>query len=278
MAMGLLGSGLACASAPLVGLDQLPRADRQMFQRCREPLAGELCRGHDGEGRARCLDAQSAVFAGRRTTKMRRSWLALNGCPHALIDAADEAPIEAVVSAPASIPATPPPIQASVLLGVASPCRRSADCASDLCVRGSCVTVASFDPEDSCAAARPSTRSPNGERSAARAVIPVPPAGPRVSSAGAAVQLRETIVGHEAEMKMCVERQLKLLPTLRAEGTLVLEVDGSGRVVRAGLTGAQLAGTALEDCLRAVASRWRFPRTASAYAVEAPLTVSGVMP
>jgi hypothetical protein len=83
-------------------------------------------------------------------------------------------------------------------------------------------------------------------------------------------------MGHEPEMKTCVERQLKLVPTLRAEGTLIIEVDGTGRVTGAGLRGAALQGTALEGCLRAVAARWRFPRTTSAYAIEAPLKVSGV--
>jgi hypothetical protein len=65
------------------------------------------------------------------------------------------------------------------------------------------------------------------------------------------------------------------LPTLRAEGKLVLEVDPGGRVVRAGLRGEQLEGTPLEACITAVATRWRLPRTARGYAVEAPLRVSG---
>jgi hypothetical protein len=38
----------------------------------------------------------------------------------------------------------------------------------------------------------------------------------------------------------------------------------------------QLQGTPLEGCLRSLASRWIFPRTARAYAVEAPLKVSGI--
>jgi hypothetical protein len=101
-------------------------------------------------------------------------------------------------------------------------------------------------------------------------------AGPRLTSRRAPDQLREAIVGHEAEMKKCVERQLKLVPDLRAEGTLVLEVDAGGKVTQAALGGERLQGTPLEGCVRAIAARWVFPRTARAYAVEAPLSVSGV--
>ncbi len=89
-------------------------------------------------------------------------------------------------------------------------------------------------------------------------------------------QLREAIVRHEAAMKKCVDRQLKLVPSLRSEGTLFIEVDASGYVTQAGVRGDQLQGTALEGCLRALAVHWRFPRTTRAYAVEAPLKVSGV--
>jgi hypothetical protein len=77
-------------------------------------------------------------------------------------------------------------------------------------------------------------------------------------------------------MKRCVERQLKLVPELRAEGTLVLEVSASGRVTQAALRRERLEGTPLEVCMRTIAARWVFPRTARAYAVEAPLKVSGV--
>jgi hypothetical protein len=103
------------------------------------------------------------------------------------------------------------------------------------------------------------------------------PPGPRMSNGNSAAdQLRGAIVQHEAEMKRCVERQLKLVPDLRAEGTLVLEINASGRVTQAALRGERLQGTPLENCMRAIAARWVFPRTARAYAVEAPLKVSGV--
>ena len=64
-------------------------------------------------------------------------------------------------------------------------------------------------------------------------------------------------------------------PDLRAEGTLVIEVDASGAVPRAELQGADLAGTPLEICLRTVASRWRFPSNGRAYRIDAPVKVSG---
>jgi hypothetical protein len=108
---------------------------------------------------------------------------------------------------------------------------------------------------------------------AAAAAATNAPAGKPLAAADQ--RLRETIVAHQPEMMRCVDRQLKLLPSLRAEGTLVLEVDGTGRVVQAGLRGDQLAGSTLEDCLRTLAMRWRFPGDRRGYAVEAPLRVSG---
>ena len=89
-------------------------------------------------------------------------------------------------------------------------------------------------------------------------------------------QLRDIIAGHGGDLRGCVERQLKLDPSLRADGLLVLEVEASGRVFNAEVKGASLAGTPLESCLRTVAMRWGFPRHAGPYAVEAPLKVSGV--
>jgi argininosuccinate lyase len=62
-------------------------------------------------------------------------------------------------------------------------------------------------------------------------------------------RLRDILLAHRPEMKVCVDRQLKLLPNLRAEGTLVIEVDASGAVPRSELLGTDLAGTPLEDCL-----------------------------
>jgi hypothetical protein len=43
-----------------------------------------------------------------------------------------------------------------------------------------------------------------------------------------------------------------------------------------GLRGRELEGTTLADCLRTLALGWRFPRTARAYAIEAPVKILGV--
>ena len=333
LAMGLLG----CVSA---GRDfqQLPAAEQSLFLRCREPVGAQACGGQDPDARAGCLETQAAIFAERRNLKMRRSWLALNGCPASLMDAVASAPPASVPVAPPlpSLPSLPPPSSLPSppplppsLLAAAAPCRRSAECESDLCVRGACVTLASLTAAQACRAPEPSppvapvaalsvpaaeaarpdalsagdpapatataevvvATTLDGTSAAAVPFVKVAPAAvpahppraaagsppsPRVSSLGVAHQLRDAIVIHEGDMKTCVERQLKLFPALRAEGTLVLEVDGSGQVIQAGLRGEQLQGTALEGCLRAMAARWRFPRTAQNYAVEAPLKVAGV--
>jgi hypothetical protein len=88
-------------------------------------------------------------------------------------------------------------------------------------------------------------------------------------------QLRDAIIAHEPDMRRCVDRHLKLFPMLRASGTLVIEVDGEGRVPDAQVHGNQLVGTALEVCLHDTALHWRFPRTGQPYAVEAPIRVTG---
>jgi hypothetical protein len=123
----------------------------------------------------------------------------------------------------------------------------------------------------------------------AKASLPPPaPAAPRAPpapSAGAFParergelrerRLRDIIIAHGREMKTCVERQLKLMPDLRADGMLVIEVDANGMVPHTELLGADLAGTPLETCLRTVASRWRFPSSGRAYRIDAPVKVSG---
>jgi len=76
-------------------------------------------------------------------------------------------------------------------------------------------------------------------------------------------------------MKSCVDRQLKLVPDLKAEGTLVIDVEKDGTVPSAQLLGADLAGTPLETCLRAAAMHWRFPASAQAYTISAPVKVLG---
>jgi hypothetical protein len=119
---------VGCASAG--GFDQLPAEEQAMFRRCRQPLGAHLCRG----GSAECLESQAETFAARRSSRMRRNWLALNECPAAVIDGA-EVPAE---GAPA--PAAP-----VVLLPAGTACRKSAECESDLCVRGACLALASVN-------------------------------------------------------------------------------------------------------------------------------------
>jgi hypothetical protein len=88
-------------------------------------------------------------------------------------------------------------------------------------------------------------------------------------------KLHDIISSHRPEMKSCVDRQLKLAPDLQAEGTLVIDVEKDGSVPSAALLGSDLAGTPLEACLRTAASRWRFPASAHAYRISAPVKVWG---
>jgi hypothetical protein len=274
---GLLALGCVSAGG---GFEQLPADEQAMFRRCSQPLRTHLCR----DGGERCLAAQEATFAVRRSPRMRRNWLTQNECPLSVMDGTDQ---------PAASQAT--------LLAAGATCHRSADCASDLCLGAVCVAAAGLEPGRPCAAppvvataaptappapqptsepeaaAPEETKAPEAPRPAPVAdVLEKAPPAPPLALGRAPDPLRETIVGHEAEMKRCVERQLKLVPDLRAEGTLLLEVDATGKVTRAALHGEQLQGTALEGCVRAVAARWVFPRKSRAYAVEAPLRVSGV--
>jgi hypothetical protein len=116
---------------------------------------------------------------------------------------------------------------------------------------------------------------------------PAPPASPPPAAPSAGTfserergelrerRLRDIIIAHGKEMRSCVDRQLKLVPDLRADGTLVIEVDANGAVPHTELLGTDLAGTPLEACLRTVASRWRFPSNGRAYRIDAPVKVSG---
>ena len=284
---------LGCATG---GFEQLPAEEQALFRRCQQPLTEHLCRANGTE----CLAAQAETFAARRSSRIRRNWLVLNGCPASVMDAPEAPAAEAAVAAaptaapakeePAPAPAKvevpppPPPIEVPALQAIGGSCRRSADCESDLCVRGACVTLSALEAGKTCAA--PVTE-PAAEVAAAPAPVPelaraaptpeVPLSKVRLGAdAAAPQQLRETIVEHEADMKRCVERQLKLVPDLRAQGTLVLEVSAAGRVTQAALRGERLQGTALEGCVRALATRWVFPNKSRAYVVEAPLSVSGV--
>jgi hypothetical protein len=241
------GLGLAgCASAG-GGFDQLSAAEQAQFARCRQPVAEYVCAKKHDDALAACVQVQEASFGGRRTDKMRRSWLVQNGCPASVVDA----PL--VVSAPPAEPSPPPKSEPALpkeggksqeqvlteqpdappiasadqesLLPAAAACARSAECESDLCVYGQCVELASL-----VGASAP--RLVSGER--------------------ADQQLRQSIVRQQADMQHCVERQLK-------------DVDVEGRVTAASLQEADLTETSLESCLREQASPWRFPRTARGY-------------
>jgi hypothetical protein len=296
-ALALAFGLVACASGS--SFKSLDSAEQEQFHRCSPAIAEQLCR--DPESRAECLRAKAAVFA-RRAPGARREWLEARGCPASSIDgasvaakeeppapAAEEAPAPVAEEAPPPLETPPAPVvvaaapEAGTGLGLA--CKRSAECESDLCVRGTCVALGWLETGRPCregeplvAKATPAPAPPAEAPASARRVLrDRGEPGPRAPAGGPGEQqLREAIVTHEADMKRCVERQLKLVPTLKAEGTLVIEVDPRGHVASADLKGQQLEGTALEGCLRTLASRWRFPRTAQAYAIEAPLKVSGV--
>src|SRR5436190_5047445 len=135
-----LALALGCASVP-GGLEELSAEDQALFQRCREPLSTQACPGEAGDELAACLRGKGAAFAARPSTKRRRAWLELNGCPAALLDAplapaapapaivADKAlPPPAIVAEKAPPPAAPAPPPAPALLAAAAVCRRSAEC------------------------------------------------------------------------------------------------------------------------------------------------------
>jgi hypothetical protein len=355
-----------CASAG--SFASLPRDQRDEFDRCASFIATRLCHGGDPETAPGCLRIKGSVFARRRTGEKRRQWLETNGCPAATIAGAPPAPTVSTAAQeiegtppeesapPPSASASPPTVESvapaqpapaavasatpsateteaaetSSLQPAGATCQRSADCASDLCAHGNCVTLAVLARDEGCAAAPRSptalaspprtksnlalvsprrsettrapavepavagahaglrqararvTATPRGPRqgapsSVAAAPLPPDPPSPRLpADRPAEEQLREAIVSHSADMKRCVERQLKRDPALRAEGTLILDVDQRGRVASSALKGTALEGTDLEGCLHALAARWRFPSAAHSYAIEAPIAVSGV--
>jgi hypothetical protein len=293
-----------CASTG-AGFDRLPASEQALFRRCSEPVSAQICSG-SGQDRADCLAAKAEAFAGRQSDRMRRLWLASNGCPASVIEAPQSEPavasegaagVEEVAGAvPAAQEAVAVP--AAQDLAVAPPAAQdlavAPPAAQDLAVASPALTStapppapvqAAVAPEPLPAAVvetsravvtEPATPSPTASPASGPAPAERPAAAPsRLSARTADRQLREAIVAHQPQMKKCVDRQLKLVPTLRAEGTLVLDVGDDGRVTNAGLKGSALQGTTLEVCLRTVALGWRFPRTSRAYAVEAPLKVWG---
>jgi hypothetical protein len=194
-------------------------------------------------------------------------------------------PEPAVAAAPVSLPAAPTPLPTAA---------RTVDDSPPAALRA----IAAAPPPLNAAPAPPPEPEPTPPLMAASARPPEPvaakvarpPAPPAASpppapSAGSFSErerdelrerrLRDIIIAHGKEMKSCVDRQLKLVPDLRADGTLIIEVDANGAVPHAELLGTDLAGTPLESCLRTVASRWRFPSNGRAYRIDAPVKVSG---
>ena len=239
----LLVLAVAVGCAPVGTLDMLVASEQELFTRCSSMVGGE---------------PKAAVYARLPSPKARRRWLAANGCPAETVNAPAATPAPAVAPvvavAVATTPAPAPPPAAAPPPVPAPP-------------------PAPPPPAPVTLVASPRSKPP-----APPASLDDPPPAFSDKDRGDArreQRLRDIIVAHGAEMKVCVDRQLKLLPTLRAEGKLVIEVDASGAVPRAELQGTDLAGTQLETCLRALASRWRFPSDGRAYVIDAPLRVWG---
>lgn len=263
-------TGAGCAPAPAFG--PLATADRDLFDRCAPAIAAAVC--EPGVAGARCLESRQAAYGRLHSARMRRSWLIATGCPEATVDAplrSTPAMVAAVAPPSASPPAHPnvrepprPPVSAEPPAG-AEPTRvpdppppevaRGADSTPPIDITEVPDPESGGPPRPETAAVSPFSNSERG--------------GTREQ------RLRDIIAAHRPEMKGCVDRQLKLLPALRAQGTLVIEVDASGSVPHAQLLGDELAGTPLETCLRTIASRWRFPSDGHGYRIDAPIRVWG---
>jgi hypothetical protein len=261
-AAAIFGAALTCAVSTFActaatSPDAPAAADRDLFVACTPALVAAACGGHGDGEEAGCLASKGAAFRRLRSPRMRRSWLISYGCPAGIVDAPPPATAAASVvepAAPALQPAPAAPAAPALQLAPAAP---------------AAPPPAEPSPLPSPRAEAP----PPAPRTEPAPVVTVAPPKPRPGAREE--RLRDLIVAHGTEMKSCVERQLKLLPTLRAEGTLVIEVSASGAVPRAALVGPQLAGTQLETCLQTVASRWRFPRAGRAYRIDAPVRVWG---
>ncbi|MBI3182974.1 MAG: AgmX/PglI C-terminal domain-containing protein [Myxococcales bacterium] len=96
----------------------------------------------------------------------------------------------------------------------------------------------------------------------------------RPGAAGQA-QLRRAILSRQAEIRRCVESQLKRTPMLQARGVLELSVGANGRILRAAIQSGTLKGSYLEECLRQASAGWRFPASGADYDLEVPLNVVG---
>jgi len=282
----------------------LATSDRDLFTVCKPALLDSVCEDGDIVAREDCLESRGAAYGQLHSPRMRRSWLIANGCPEATVDAppkaevlasATEAPPPTSTSTkPEPPPATPePPRPAIATLDRSPPLVKL-----DLPPAAAPTPTAKDEPPPSpkpdppappagalAAVDRPSPPLVKSDPPPPVPAAPRAPPPPAAPPAGAVSErergelrerrLRDIIIAHGREMKSCVERQLKLMPDLRADGMLVIEVDANGMVPHAELLGADLAGTPLENCLRTVASRWRFPSNGRAYRIDAPVKVSG---
>ncbi len=296
----LAGSASGCATANDFG--SLPAGEQSLFNRCSERAGDFLCGGSaQGASRTQCLRAKADFFADRPTGKARRKWLEASGCPASVLAAHEavawtpaksEGPKTPAAAEPAAVAVAAAATADSASADEGAVCQRSAACRSDLCVQGRCVTLSSLyssevtDPDGilvepaamtvAVAVAESSATGPEaGAPKALTMSVPDAPSPGARPGNSRLRQLREAIVAHEPEMKKCVDRQLKLEPSLSAQGTLFIVVDAQGNVPEAAVRGDQLIGTPLEGCLRNAAARWRFPSTGKAYAIEAPLRVTG---
>jgi hypothetical protein len=303
---------------PVTTFDMLATSDRDLFTVCKPSLLDSVCKDGDIVAREDCLESRGAAYGQLHSPRMRRSWLIVNGCPEATVDAppkpealasATEAPPPTSTKSEAPPPTStkseappPPPAVAAVDSPAPPPKPDPPPPATALAAVESSPPPARLDPpapatDQPPPAAKPEPPPPAMAVAAvdppppplAKSSLPAPaPVAPRAPPAAAVAafserergelrerRLRDIIVAHGREMKSCVERQLKLMPDLRADGMLVIDVDANGAVPHAELLGADLAGTPLESCLRTVASRWRFPSSGRAYRIDAPVKVSG---
>src|SRR4029453_3238267 len=81
--LAVVAAACAATGGAADGFAALPPADRELFQRCREPVATQRCRHGNAGAREACLTIKAEPFAGRRSDRTRRRWLESNGCPAA---------------------------------------------------------------------------------------------------------------------------------------------------------------------------------------------------
>lgn len=275
----LLAAVCGCVAAN--SFDRLRVADQTLFHRCQEPISQSLCQQPSDEASKKsCLGAAANSYGAVLSKKERRRWLVSSGCSEAVLDDREALALAGKPEpAGAAPPAVSPPAESLALAGAG---------ALESAVAGAEPPAPDEEPSPPPTIAPIDEPSPPPASLAASALSPSPaptalplakvsgPPGPRLQSGEARErQLRQSVVAHQPQMKVCVDRQLKLHPALRATGTLVIEVDPRGQIVGIAVKGGPLAGTPLESCLQESAVRWQFPASGASYAVEAPLKVTG---